>query len=201
DQVKEQTMNSLYSLLSWYTKRRPRRNQTQRNRPGRRLMLEPLERRDVPSAISVADVTVREGPAALGALDPAGAVALGLDHPRQIAFNNLPGHAHYHDLFVNSQRNQEVLRFDWASQTYQPFVAPHSGGMTDLTGLAFGPDGNLYLSTGAQSSVLEFDGTTGSFLATLVPAGSGGLNWASGMEFASDGNLYVCSRDSNQILK
>ena len=50
-----------------------------------RPALEPLERRDVPSALAVADVTVREGPAALGALDPAGAVALGLDHPRLIA--------------------------------------------------------------------------------------------------------------------
>lgn len=198
-------MNPLLSAISRYFPRTHRNRghirtdhrKTRRTRP----YLEPLEERRVPASLSVADVTVREGPASLGTLDPAGAVALGLDHPRLIAFNDQPGHAHYHDLFVTSQRNQEVLRFDWASQTYQPFIAPHSAGMTDLTGLAFGPDGNLYLSTGAQSSVLEFDGTTGSFLATFVSAGSGGLNWASGMAFASDGNLYVCSRDSNQILK
>jgi hypothetical protein len=165
------------------------------------LCVEWLERRDVPSTLSVADVSVREGPALLGALDPAGGTALGLAGPRLIAFDNIPGSPHYHDLFVTSYQNQEVLRFDWASQTYQPFVAPHSGGMTDLAGLAFGPDGNLYLATASQSSILEFDGTTGTFLGTYVAAGAGGLHWAGGIRFAPDGDLYVCSTRSNQILK
>jgi hypothetical protein len=202
-------MNSLFAALSRYI-RHPEGGRSRKSparacagRRPRRLTLgvEQLERRDVPSALSVADVTVREGPTSLGALDPAGGTALGLAGPRIIAFDDMPGSPHYHDLFVTSYQNQEVLRFDWASQTYQPFVAPHSGGMTDLAGLAFGPDGNLYLSTGSQSSVLEFDGTTGSFLGTFVPAGYGGLNWAGGMAFAPDGDLYVCSRLSNQILK
>jgi hypothetical protein len=179
---------------------RHRREARRRLTPGC-LHLEALEDRTVPSALSVADVSVREGPALLGALDPAGATALGLAGPRMIAFDNIPGSSHYRDLFVTSSANQEVLRFDWASQTYQPFVAPHSGGMTDLAGITFGPDGNLYLGTGNNSSVLEFDGTTGSFLGTFVPAGSGGLIWAGGVKFASDGDLYVCNFGSNQILK
>ena len=102
---------------------------------------------------------------------------------------------------MTSSQNRGVLRFDWASQSYQPFVAPGSDGMTDLAGITFGPDGNLYLGTASDSSVLEFDGTTGNFLGTFVPAGSGGLNWAGGMRFASDGDLYVCNFTSNQILK
>ncbi|HYV36614.1 MAG TPA: Calx-beta domain-containing protein, partial [Gemmataceae bacterium] len=97
--------------------------------------------------------------------------------------------------------NNEILRFDWASQTYQLFVAPNSGGLLDPYGATFGSDGNLYVSTGSQSSVLEYDGTTGGFLGTYVTAGAGGLNWAGGLKFASDGNMYVCSWHSNQILK
>src|SRR5262249_27952152 len=52
DQAKEQTMNSLFSLLSRYTKSLPRRNRTPRNRPSRRLRLEPLEDRAVPAAVA-----------------------------------------------------------------------------------------------------------------------------------------------------
>jgi sugar lactone lactonase YvrE len=169
----------------------------------RRPHVEGLEDRTVPSALSVADVAVREGPANLGAPDPAGGAALGISTIRIMAFDTTPGSAHYHDLFVTSgaQQNPQVLRFDWASQTYQSFVAPKSGGITDIAGLAFGPDGNLYVSTATGNSVLEYDGTTGSFLGSLVPTGSGGLNWAEGMAFAPDGDLYVCSLQTNQILK
>ncbi|HYV34875.1 MAG TPA: hypothetical protein VE988_04165, partial [Gemmataceae bacterium] len=66
----------------------------QRTRP----WLEALEDRMVPSTLSIADVTVREGPTTLDVLDPAGATALNLDHPRNIVFNDMPGSSHYHDL-------------------------------------------------------------------------------------------------------
>jgi sugar lactone lactonase YvrE len=170
------------------------------------LQVEVLEQRDVPSALSVADLSVREGTASLGAIDPAGAAALNLDHPRNIVFDNIPGSAHYHDLFVTSHTPSfappgYVLRFDWASQTYQPFVSPGSGGLQHVGGITFGPDGNLYVTSQDQSAVLEYDGTTGSFLRVYVSAGEGGLNSAYGIKFASDGNLYVCSSGSNQILK
>jgi hypothetical protein len=160
-----------------------------------------LEDRLVPSTLSVTDVTVREGPTSLGVLDPAGAAALGLSGARDIVFNNMPGHPHYHDLFVTNYRSASVVRFDWASQTYQAFVLPGSGGIDqDLRGLAFGPDGNLYVTDGDQSCVLKFDGTTGSFLSIYVAAGSGGLGNAKGATFGLDGNLYVSS-DTDQVLK
>src|SRR5262245_55869255 len=104
DRVKEQTMNPLLSAMNRYFRwshrdgDRMSRRKTRRARP----CVEALESRDVPSALSVADVTVREGPASLGAIDPAGAAALKLDHPRNIVFDNIPGSAHYHDLFVTS---------------------------------------------------------------------------------------------------
>jgi hypothetical protein len=42
-----------------------------------RRRLEMLEDRTVPAALSVADVTVREGPTATGILDPAGPARVG----------------------------------------------------------------------------------------------------------------------------
>jgi hypothetical protein len=45
-------MNPLRSLLSRYTKHVPGRNRTRRNRPGRRLTLELLEDRTVPTAVA-----------------------------------------------------------------------------------------------------------------------------------------------------
>ncbi len=202
-------MNSLPSLLSSLVRsgspKSSRRSQRRRPAPIR-LHVEALEDRTVPTAISVADVTVREGPASLGAIDPAGAAALNLDHPRNIVCDNIPGSAHYHDLFVTSHTPSYappgyVLRFDWASQTYQPFVSPGSGGLQHVGRITFGPDGNLYVTSQDQSAILEYDGTTGSFLRVYVSAGAGGLNQAYGIKFAPDGNLYVCSSGSNQILK
>ncbi len=177
-----------------------------RNTRRARLGLEVLERRDVPSALSVADVTVREGPASLGAIDPAGAAALNLNNPRAIAFDNIPGSAHYNDLFVtstspNNVNGGQILRFDWASQTYQSFVAPSSGGLRGAAGMAVGPDGNLYVSCASLSTIFEFDGSTGAWISDFVPAGSGGLNGPWGIKFGSDGNLYVTSSNTNQILK
>jgi hypothetical protein len=181
------------------------RREARRRYPRNRLYVEALEERTVPTAVSVADAAAREGPANLGILDPAGAAAL-LNGPRGIAFDNAPGTPHYHDLFVTSYRTQSVLRFDWASQTYQPFVAPGSGGLADPYALAFGSDGNLYVTALSQSWVLQFDGTTGSFLSTFVATGSGGLTNASGLAFGPDGDLYVSSchnhdNETGQVLK
>jgi hypothetical protein len=51
-----------------------------------------------------------------------------------------------------------------------------SGGVTGMGGLAFGPDGNLYAAGFQSNNVVRYNGTTGAFLGTFVPAGSGGLN-------------------------
>jgi len=59
--------------------------------------------------------------------------------------------------------------------------------------LAFGPDGNLYVSRSDHPSVLRYDGRTGAFLDAFVPEGSGGLIAATDPLFGPDGNLYVRS--------
>src|SRR5262249_11469165 len=103
--------------------------------------------------------------------------------------------------------SHSVARFDWASQTYQPFVAPNSGGLADAYGITVGPDGNVYVTDG-QNRVLRYDGATGAPLpapgqsgATYVASGSGGLSASSGLTFGADGSLYVVSTSTNQILR
>jgi glucose/arabinose dehydrogenase len=176
-----------------------------------RPRLEALEDRWVPSALSVADVTAREGPALSAVLDPAGAASVGISGIGGLAFDNGPSDPHFGDLFVAGTLSHSVARFDWASQTYQPFVAPGSGGLAEPYGIVVGPDGNVYVSDRPQKCVLRFDGSTGAPLpapgqagAVFVAVGSGGLASPHGITFGSDGNLYVCSRAVNgpgQILE
>jgi sugar lactone lactonase YvrE len=162
----------------------------------------------VPSALSIADVTAREGPASTGVLDPSGAASVGINGIRDIVFDNGPTDPHYRDLFVTGYLSYSVARFDWASQTYQPFVAPGSGGLQQARGIVFGPDGNLYVTDTSQNIVFRYDGTTGTPLpatgqsgAVFIPAGSGGMSSPGDVAFGPEGNVYVLSGQTNQILE
>ncbi|MHC4992023.1 MAG: hypothetical protein ACYTGC_13705, partial [Planctomycetota bacterium] len=68
-------------------------------------------------------------------------------------------------------------------------------------GLAFGPDGHLYVASSNSSSILRYDGRTGDFVDAFVPAGSGGLGFPVGLAFGPDGNLYVASFSNSRILR
>jgi glucose/arabinose dehydrogenase len=68
--------------------------------------------------------------------------------------------------------------------------------------LAFGPDGNLYVSNGnasnpIASTVLRYDGTTGAFIDAFISAGSGGLKDPEALVFRNDGFLYVSNFGTN----
>jgi hypothetical protein len=116
------------SPRSWLRSWLSRQPYTHAPRLKHRLAIESLDDRTVPSTLSITDITVREGPALVGILDPGGANAVGTNGIRGIAFNTVPGHPHSGDLFVTGWITHSVARFDWESQTYQPFVAPDSGG-------------------------------------------------------------------------
>ena len=57
------------------------------------------------------------------------------------------------------------------------------------TGIAIGPDGNVYLGDGGNGAVLRFSGANGSFLGQFITPGSGLIS-PSGLAFGF-GNLYA----------
>jgi streptogramin lyase len=67
------------------------------------------------------------------------------------------------------------------------------------TGLTFGPDGNLYVSSSGSNQVLRFDGSTGASMGVF--ASGGGLRQPRGLVFGPDGNLYVCSSNTDEVLR
>jgi len=60
-----------------------------------------------------------------------------------------------------------------------------SGGLSDPRGLAFGPDGNLYVVSNFNNEALRYNGTTGAFIDTFVASGSGGLRSPQDLLFSS----------------
>jgi hypothetical protein len=65
------------------------------------------------------------------------------------------------------------------------------------TGLAFGPNGDLFVSSDSNgfppdnSAVLEYNGRTGAFVKTFVPFLSEGLTSPKGVAFGPNGDLFV----------
>ncbi len=117
-----------------------------------------------------------------------------------------------------------VLRYDAvtgapAGVSGQPgdavFIASGSGGLDNPSRIAFGPDGQAYVSSTASvgtsattNSVLRFDGTTGAPAgvsgqpgnAVFVAPGSGGLDGPIALVFR-DGYLYVTSWRNDSVFR
>lgn len=65
------------------------------------------------------------------------------------------------DLYAVSSDTSSVLRYSDQGDFISEFVASGAGGLVAPSGLAFGPDGNLYVSDNASSQILRYsaDGT------------------------------------------
>jgi hypothetical protein len=133
---------------------------------------------------------------------------VGINGIRGLTFDNGPTDAHYGDLFVAGYLSHSVARFDWASQTYQPFVAPGSGGLAYPFEIAVGPDGNVYVGDNGQSIVFRYDGSTGAPLpapgqtgAVFANLAANGASNSGGVAFGSDGNLYLVANNTKQVLE
>src|SRR6266571_2819657 len=73
-------------------------------------------------------------------------------------------------------------------------------------GIAFGPDGNVYVADQFSRRVLKYDANTGGFLGIFIGSDdalalSQGLSGPTGLIFGPDGNLYVSSSDFGDVLE
>ncbi|XZO01900.1 MAG: hypothetical protein ACM65L_26100 [Microcoleus sp.] len=99
-----------------------------------------------------------------------------------------------------------VLRYDGITGAFiDRFVGDNpntttdeSGGLSRPYGLAFGPDGNFYVSSFLTDQILRYNGKTGQFIDVFATGNqqAGGLNGPNGLVFDPDGNLYVTTEGS-----
>jgi sugar lactone lactonase YvrE len=93
------------------------------------------------------------------------------------------------DMLVSTYDLGTVLRYDEKIGAYLgSFVSPRSGGLQAGIGLAFGPDGNLYVADSIGNAILRYHGQSGAFLGVFATN-----NWLypNGITFGPDGNLYA----------
>jgi hypothetical protein len=92
------------------------------------------------------------------------------------------------DIYVGTANTtlDDVVSF--SAVTGAPKLDIMNSGIT--AGVAFGPDGNLYVADATHGTVLRFNPVSGAAMGTLVSAGTG-LSSPNGMTFGPDGNLYV----------
>lgn len=105
--------------------------------------------------------------------------------------------------------SSNILRFDAITGSFiDAFVRDdptttedETGGLFRPYGLAFGPDGNLYVSSFLTDQILVYDGNTGEFLSVFATGDQqpGGLNGPNGLLFDDQGQLYVTTQGSVAI--
>jgi streptogramin lyase len=138
--------------------------------------------------------------APLGIFVPAGSGGLGL--PWEMVFGP-DGKVYVTSTTATSADTLGVLRFDGRTGAFvDVFVPSGSGGLSNPTGLSFGPDCSLYVtSRDTHGGVLRYQGSTGAFVDAFVPSGSGGLDFPTSLVFGPDGNLYVTDFAKGQVLR
>lgn len=104
-----------------------------------------------------------------------------------------PQRAFGSDLLIATGIQGTIKRFDLSTGAFLgDFV---SSNLTYPTGLAWGPDGNLYVSDFSAGSILRFDGFSGEFLGAFATASQ-----PFALTFGTDKNLYVAN-NSGQVLR
>ena len=114
----------------------------------------------------------------------------GLDGPSGIQFYN-------GDLFVAGRFSNAAYRYDGTTGAFELTIG--SGVLNTAFGLDFGPDGNLYVASGAANRINRFNPITGADLGAFVATASGGLSSPIGIEFGTSGELFAASFNTDSI--
>ena len=110
----------------------------------------------------------------------------GLDSPHGLAFDESTG-----DLYVSSNDNYRVLRYDSEGNFVDDFIRSRTGGLQEPRGLIHN-NGSLYVSSFVGNDVLKFNTTTKEYDKYPVPG-------PEGLALSKNGILYVVSSTTNQI--
>jgi hypothetical protein len=105
-------------------------------------------------------------------------------------------------LVANSQGDNIVVFDEETGDFLATLVQAGAGGLVAPDAMVFGPDGNLYVSSGetaADSAILRFEPGNGTFIDVF--AAGAGLTRPYGLAFGPDGLLYVSSFLTDQILR
>jgi gluconolactonase len=108
------------------------------------------------------------------------------------------------ELFVASFSGNRIHRYsetNGAAIGTSVFVSQASGGLNLPHGVAFGPDGNLYVASAGNDAVLRYNGTNGSFIDAFIPPDNGVLDYPVWLEFRPDGLLYVSSQLNHCVAR
>ena len=100
--------------------------------------------------------------------------------------------------------NGQVLRYNPATNAFlNVFIDQAALGIEDPTGMVFGTDGNVYVSSAVTSEVRRFNAVTGAPVGPIpfIAPGACGLNESEGMVFLRNGNLLVASELSHEVIE
>ncbi len=102
-------------------------------------------------------------------------------------------------IYVVSEMKQQILRYRNDTLEFVDVFATLPG--ADPTGLAFGPDGSVYVAAFKTNDVRRLS-ATGAVLGIAVPKSAAGLNGPdNGLTFANDGNLYIPGYYSHNVVR
>jgi len=129
--------------------------------------------------------------------------SLGNPSPRDVKVN--PANNHLYVLYYNMAT---VETFDLTTMASFGLLMPAgsplgSGGLYTPSAMAFGPDGNLYISGGTfggNFGVRRYNPTTGAFIDFFANTGSD-LNVPIGIAFGPDNNLYVATQNAANVMR
>ncbi len=103
-------------------------------------------------------------------------------------------------VFSANLSGGNVTEHDPGAITYVGnFVEAGAGGLTGATGIAFGPDGDLFVASSRTDAILRFDGETGELVGPFIQDSI--LHSPFSVIFGPNGDLFVSSGTDHQVLR